>query len=553
MEWFYNLPSKVKLCILSTTLIVMNILICMLCIYSNYESILMSREIEYTLNTSAKKINDLQTTLRAFDANTLAYLSSVDNSGEPISKEMVQSFDRDLMSIKDSVSKLNPNMIGSMPASEEYRNAVKQLMVLCQNLESNFSRNVEVTMNDHTIDSLRAYVNTVRPEIHHTLDQFLVVVNLQNEQIIYLSELGADLSPVYISIVVTIVSFVVGLFLSLLINGYINKCIRRQRNFIEAMRNGDFSFEIQSYNKDDFGEMIDLIRITRDTINHALGMVKQNTTRTATSLHEVASIASNVCSHLNECDTKAISVSAASEEMLATTKDIAKNCDEASGNSNTTEQIISSGVEKIEHTIADIRRQSGDLNNNSVAVEKVAKRSLDISSIVSTIDEIAAQTNLLALNAAIEAARAGEAGRGFAVVADEVRALASRTAASTKEIAAMVSDIQRDAAIATESISNSVTAMEATSQNSSEVESIMHEMLTHVNTVNMQITQIASAAEEQSAASNEIASNIQSVTNLTQTCADYANRAESILEQTVDSLDELQNSLSFFKTKELEQ
>ena len=206
-------------------------------------------------------------------------------------------------------------------------------------------------------------------------------------------------------------------------------------------------------------------------------------------------------------------------------------------------------MEIVELAMKNIRQQSEHTKDNATKIENLARQSREIGSIVSTIDDIAAQTNLLALNAAIEAARAGEAGRGFAVVADEVRALASRTSQSTQEISKMVKNIQDEATMATDSINVSVENMDKVAEDAQNIVQILNNITEHVNDVNTQITQIATAAEEQTAATSEISTHMQNVTTVAaDMSADADNQYHAMTEATQD-LQELEKALAYFKVR----
>ena len=200
----------------------------------------------------------------------------------------------------------------------------------------------------------------------------------------------------------------------------------------------------------------------------------------------------------------------------------------------------------IRATIEDIRNQSEYTKNDAAKVQALAKQTQDIGSIVGTIDEIAAQTNLLALNAAIEAARAGEAGRGFAVVADEVRALASRTSASTQEISAMVHQVQKDASDATNSMSTSVDNINAVADRAATIEGTLNSILENVGQVNDQIRLIATAAEEQTTATSEISTNMQKISADTEEIVRAAEEASGHVDSSVGSIGDLVQTLSRF-------
>jgi len=168
----------------------------------------------------------------------------------------------------------------------------------------------------------------------------------------------------------------------------------------------------------------------------------------------------------------------------------------------------------VQETITGMSQIAERVKRTAHTIENLGTCSEQIGEIVGTIEDIADQTNLLALNAAIEAARAGEQGRGFAVVADEVRALAERTTKATKEIAEMIKTIQRETNEAVTAMHEGVLEVENRTAASYESEKALDDILNRINEVSMQINQIATAAEEQTAVTGEITTNVQQVTDV---------------------------------------
>ncbi len=205
------------------------------------------------------------------------------------------------------------------------------------------------------------------------------------------------------------------------------------------------------------------------------------------------------------------------------------------------------GMLKAKESISAIYDQAEQTKANGQQIEAMVNQSRSINSIVNTIDEIAAQTNLLALNAAIEAARAGEAGRGFAVVADEVRALASRTSSSTSEITDKVERMVDVANQANDSMAKSVSGIASLADDTSLLDSVLTEVLNHVQDVNTQISQIAAAAEEQTNASNEISHSMQELTDITRDVAGIAEETSAVVNNSFNQIGILNDNIRKFK------
>ena len=545
--WFYDLNTKVKLTLMSGLLIIIIITSACMSFISTMQSINASEHIETIVNRSFGRVTTLQKAMENYDRITISYLSAEKITPADTSKYLDEA-SAIIRKVVEAANVMNPKKVGDLDSSPEYERIIADYKKEGVKL-ADYHQEIRTLIENSTRNvALIKYLRVYRPEVMNALQYTADAAKLQTRIVVSLARQGSDPTLAYISLIVPLIGAFIGGIFAYMTNFFLGRTIFHLDNYISKMSHGDFTFKVDKYFKDDFGKILQYIESMRADLRTALNEVKKKSEDTQEAMRQVIETTGIITDKIADCEGKSITVSAASEQMLSTTQDIAHNCEDASNLSHSTKDIIDEGVERINATISAIRKQSEEIRANSEAVDKVAKRSMDINSIVNTIEEIAAQTNLLALNAAIEAARAGEAGRGFAVVADEVRALASRTSASTKEIADMVQGIQMDAATAVRSINQSVTNMEATSEETAEVESTMRNMLEHVNNVNMQITQIASAAEEQSAATNEISTHIHGISGLTREVNQNAQDAKVIIDDTVKSMKNLRESLSFFKT-----
>ena len=204
----------------------------------------------------------------------------------------------------------------------------------------------------------------------------------------------------------------------------------------------------------------------------------------------------------------------------------------------------------IQTTIAGMNRIADRVQSAATVIDSLGARSDQIGAIVGTIEDIADQTNLLALNAAIEAARAGEQGRGFAVVADEVRALAERTTRATREIGEMIKAIQKETKIAVEAMELGVTEVSKGIGEAARSGEALQEMQHQIGEVTNQIHQIATAAEEQTATTSEISTNIHQITGAFNKAAKTSHETSTEAVALNKLSEELQNTVRMFKTRE---
>ena len=205
-------------------------------------------------------------------------------------------------------------------------------------------------------------------------------------------------------------------------------------------------------------------------------------------------------------------IATAMEEMSMTVNEVAHNTTKASDSANQVAGNAREGQQVVSQAVLEMQKVAEIVRSSAVIVKNLGAKSEKIGEFVNVINDIADQTNLLALNAAIEAARAGEQGRGFAVVADEVRRLADRTVASTKEIRLMVNEIQKETALAVESIEKGKAEAEISETLSHQVDESLSNIVCSIESIESVISQIATASEQQAATASIIAGNLEEIT-----------------------------------------
>ncbi|ADI83871.1 methyl-accepting chemotaxis protein [Geobacter sulfurreducens] len=314
-----------------------------------------------------------------------------------------------------------------------------------------------------------------------------------------------------------------------------------------AQGEGDLTRRIDVVTGDEVGDLGRAFNQFIEKLHNIISQVVQNSMQVASAAAQIHSTSEQTATGAEEVAAQAGTVATAGEEMASTSSEIARNCMAAAENSRQANDTALKGSHVVKETLTVMTRIADRVKESAHTVESLGSRSDQIGEIVGTIQDIADQTNLLALNAAIEAARAGEQGRGFAVVADEVRALAERTTKATKEIGQMIRSIQQETKLAVSSMEEGVKEVERGTSEAAKSGEALEEILHQIGEVTNQVNQIATAAEQQTATTSEISSNIHEITEVITQTTRGAQDSASATSDLARLAEELQRLVGQFR------
>ena len=329
---------------------------------------------------------------------------------------------------------------------------------------------------------------------------------------------------------------------------------------MEKFSSGDLTAQVKAEKDgDDISKLFNGFNLTVSNIKNMINQVREAVEATASASTQISSSAEEMAAGAQEQSAQTSEVAAAMEEMSRTVVETASNATQAAEASREASEKANEGNTKLEASKKGMKNIVSSTENVGNKITSLATKTEQIGAIAQVIDDIADQTNLLALNAAIEAARAGEHGRGFAVVADEVRKLAENTTKATKEIAETIKAIQVEAKEANSSTKEAQEAVSYGLKLNDEVGEVLSQILASVENVTMQINQVAAASEEQSATAEQVSTNIEAINNVANESAtgvqqiasasEDLNRLTENLSKIVEQfkLDKNQNNMSHQK------
>ncbi|MGF6394031.1 methyl-accepting chemotaxis protein [Pseudomonas plecoglossicida] len=331
--------------------------------------------------------------------------------------------------------------------------------------------------------------------------------------------------------IATLLALLAGVLAAVLITRQITGPLRETLKAVERIAGGDLTHDLRVTRRDEIGVLQQGIARMGVTLRELISGIRDGVTQIASAAEELSAVTEQTSAGANSQKVETDQVATAMHEMAATVQEVARNAEQASHAATGADDEAREGDRVVGEAISQIERLAEEVHRSTEAMNLLQQESQKIGSVMDVIKSVAEQTNLLALNAAIEAARAGEAGRGFAVVADEVRGLAQRTQKSTEEIEELVAGLQHGTQQVANAMHGSRTLTDSSVELARKAGASLENITGTVSSIQSMNQQIAAAAEQQSAVAEEISRSILNVRDVSeQTAAASDETAKSSVE-----------------------
>lgn len=402
--------------------------------------------------------------------------------------------------------------------------------------DTNTAFELSISENSRNFEDMRSYIDAITGVI----DEVAASDRVRAQ--------AAEAKLMTLNLICMIIGGVIAITLGFLVSRSITKPLARFRECLAGLSGGDLTVQMESKSRDDFGRLANSFNESVANLRSLVCEVAQACEEVAEASTDIASSATEISGSVREQNEATERAASAITEMSASVEDVSNQNAAAVRATKAAGEHSKHGQDIVTNTIGNIQEIDQIVRSASTALEALGDRTAAVGQIMDVIRDIADQTNLLALNAAIEAARAGEHGKGFAVVADEVRKLAERTTNATKEVTESITAIQEETSVAIERMDGGVSIVAKGVENGQKAGSALQDISGSTFEIQEQITAIAAATEQQSAASSEISEMVNTINVLIRETSKQTDQAAASSEQLSARADHLRSMISQFQT-----
>ncbi len=470
----------------------------------------MNNKIEQIINVNNAKIEHayaIQNAVSTIDKSVLSIVLSNDETTTKTERQKIEAARTTYQTSMATLERLETTKKG-----KEIIQELKQNAEISKNAND---RALETAASGNTQSAITTITGTL--QISNILGTACNdLVRYQQEQ----TSLGAkDAQATYtrarlLLLIIGAVVFAFAVFLATGLARSIIKPLSYGASIAHRIAEGDLTARIENLRTDETGQLLGAMQNMVENLQRIIGEVKAAASNMASASQNLNTNSELMSKGAGEQASRALQVASASEEMSQTILDVAKNTSSIETSSTETAKLARNGEKVVDSSVHKVKAISETIEASAKLIKSLGDRSNQIGQIIGVINDIADQTNLLALNAAIEAARAGEAGRGFAVVADEVKKLAVRTSNSTSEISSMITSIQKEVHEVVASMETITREVTTGVELSTQAGDVLRNIVGSVDQLHVMVQQIASASEEMASTSEQISKDIETIASV---------------------------------------